>query len=78
MDRIAALAKFNLSYSNPQELFGGYDGVNLLIECLTQDLTKFSSGLGHNRLLLAAVDCTWLGHANQYIQVMKKILTKTG
>ena len=51
---------FHLLYLNSQELFGGYDGVSLLIECLMRDLTKFSSGLGHNRLLLAATDCTWL------------------
>lgn len=42
-----------------QELFGGYDGVNVLVSYLKRDTGKFASGLGHNRLLLAAVDCVW-------------------
>lgn len=42
-----------------QELFGGYDGVKLLIDYLKRDIDKFASGLGHHRLLLAAVDCVW-------------------
>ena len=42
-----------------QELFGGYDGVKLLIDYLKRDIDKFGSGLGHHRLLLAAVDCVW-------------------
>lgn len=46
-------------HSPPQELFGGYDGVSLLVGYLKRDISKFVSGLGHNRLLLAAVDCVW-------------------
>lgn len=45
--------------AHAQELFGGYDGVNLLVSYLKRDIGKFGSGLGHNRLLLAAVDCVW-------------------
>ncbi len=42
-----------------QELFGGYDGVHLVINYLRKDIANFSSGLGHHRLLLAATDCIW-------------------
>lgn len=42
-----------------QELFGGYEGVPVIIEYLKQDVNRFSSGLGHHRLFLAAADCTW-------------------
>jgi len=55
----------SLLYSRPsslaltQELFGGYDGVKVLVGCLKHDTAKFSSGLGHHRLLLAATDCVW-------------------
>ena len=44
---------------NIQELFGGYDGVKLLLDYLKRDTDTFSSGLGHHKLLLAAVDCVW-------------------
>ncbi len=43
----------------PQELFGGYDGIKLLVQYLKRDAGKFSSGLGHHRLQLAATDCVW-------------------
>lgn len=42
-----------------QELFGGYDGVKLVVDYLRRDIGKFGSGLGHHRLLLAATDCVW-------------------
>ena len=42
-----------------QELFGGYDGVSLLVSYLKRDIGKFEKGFGPNRLLLAAVDCVW-------------------
>ncbi len=42
-----------------QELFGGYDGVHVLVSYLKNDTSKFESGLGHGRLLLAATDCVW-------------------
>ena len=42
-----------------QELFGGYEGVPVLMEFLKQSLTSSSSGLGHHRLLLSVTDCTW-------------------
>lgn len=45
--------------SSLQELFGGYDGVQLLIQYLRQNGGQFSSGQGHHRLLLAATDCVW-------------------
>ena len=40
-------------------MFGGYDGIKLLVGYLKRDIHKFSSGLGHHKLLLAAVDCVW-------------------
>jgi len=33
--------------------------VKLLVSYLKRDTGKFSSGLGHHRLLLAATDCVW-------------------
>lgn len=33
--------------------------MKLLIDYLKRDVDKFGSGLGHHRLLLAAVDCVW-------------------
>uniref|UniRef100_A0A4W3JM40 Cilia and flagella associated protein 69 n=1 Tax=Callorhinchus milii TaxID=7868 RepID=A0A4W3JM40_CALMI len=41
-----------------KELFGA-DGVEVLIMLLKMDPVKFYSGLGHNRLVLASVDCVW-------------------
>ena len=40
-------------------MFGGYEGVPLLIGYLKKDPAGFLSGLGHDRLLLSAADCTW-------------------
>jgi len=33
--------------------------VRVLVSYLKSDATKFESGLGHGRLLLAATDCVW-------------------
>ena len=33
--------------------------MKVLVGCLKHDTGKFSSGLGHHRLLLAATDCVW-------------------
>ena len=33
--------------------------MSVLVSYLRRDVGKFGSGLGHNRLLLAAVDCVW-------------------
>lgn len=41
-----------------KELFGAY-GVEVLIKFLMIDPNKFYSGMGHNKLLLATVDCIW-------------------
>ncbi|XP_043923464.1 cilia- and flagella-associated protein 69 isoform X2 [Protopterus annectens] len=41
-----------------KELFGSV-GVELLIRLLKVDSAKFHSGLGHNQLILATVDCIW-------------------
>ena len=41
-----------------QELFG-QSGVDVVVEYLRTDLGLLSSGLGHHRLLLAAIDCVW-------------------
>ncbi|KAI8483595.1 Cilia and flagella associated protein 69 [Branchiostoma belcheri] len=41
-----------------KELFGS-QGVNIVVQYLKTDPEKLNSGLGHNRLLLATVDCAW-------------------
>ena len=41
-----------------QELLGT-QGVEVCIHYLRTDNRLLSSGLGHHRLLLAAVDCVW-------------------
>ncbi|XP_069787552.1 cilia- and flagella-associated protein 69-like [Narcine bancroftii] len=41
-----------------KELFGAC-GVEVLIKLLKNDPMKFYSGLGHNKLALATVDCIW-------------------
>lgn len=33
--------------------------MKLVVDYLKRDIDKFGSGLGHHRLLLAAVDCVW-------------------
>ena len=33
--------------------------MKLLVDYLKRDVDKFSSGLGHHKLLLGAVDCVW-------------------
>ena len=42
-----------------QELFS-YAGVDILIPFIQMDPKKLHSGLGHNCLLLSALDCLWL------------------
>lgn len=42
-----------------QELFGESNGIEVLIHYLQMDIKKFGSGLGHQRLLVAVVDCIW-------------------
>ncbi|XP_068091630.1 cilia- and flagella-associated protein 69 isoform X2 [Hyperolius riggenbachi] len=41
-----------------KELFGS-EGVNILIQLLKMDPSKFYSGLGHNKLLFCTLDCVW-------------------
>ncbi|XP_051872151.1 cilia- and flagella-associated protein 69-like [Pristis pectinata] len=41
-----------------KELFGAY-GVEVIIKLLKIDPMKFSSGMGHNKLILTTVDCIW-------------------
>ncbi|XP_072431980.1 cilia- and flagella-associated protein 69 isoform X3 [Chiloscyllium punctatum] len=41
-----------------KELFGAF-GVDILIKLLKIDPNKFYSGMGHNKLILATVDCVW-------------------
>ena len=57
--KISCLKCKNNINLNFQELFGGCDGVNLVVRYLKRDIGKFGSGLGHNRLLLAVTDCVW-------------------
>lgn len=48
-----------------KELFGT-NGVDVTIHYLKTDSKLLSSGLGHHRLLLAAVDCVWCSIVNCY------------
>ncbi|CAH2282348.1 cilia- and flagella-associated 69 [Pelobates cultripes] len=41
-----------------KELFGT-DGVDLLLQLLKMDSSKFYSGLGHNKLIFCTLDCIW-------------------
>ena len=41
-----------------QELFG-IQGVDMVVRYLRTDTKLLNSGLGHHKLLLAAIDCTW-------------------
>ena len=41
-----------------KELFGN-QGVDIVISYLKMDPKLLNSGLGHHRLMLAAVDCIW-------------------
>lgn len=43
-----------------KELFGSDDhGIDILTHYLKMDPAKFTSGLGHHRLMLATVDAVW-------------------
>ena len=42
-----------------QELFGE-EGVDVLVSYLKLDLSLLTSGLGHQLLLITAIDCVWL------------------
>ncbi|XP_044149807.1 cilia- and flagella-associated protein 69 [Bufo gargarizans] len=41
-----------------KELFGS-EGVDLVLQLLRMDHTKFYSGLGHNKLIFCTLDCVW-------------------
>ncbi|KAG9476552.1 hypothetical protein GDO78_003215 [Eleutherodactylus coqui] len=41
-----------------KELFGS-EGVDVALQLLKMDPTKFSSGLGHNKLIFCTLDCVW-------------------
>ena len=41
-----------------QELFGE-EGVDVLVSYLKLDLSLLTSGLGHQLLLITAIDCVW-------------------
>ena len=49
-----------------QELFGN-QGVDVVVEFLQTDTSKLDSGLGHHRLLMAAVDCVWCAIVGCYL-----------
>lgn len=51
-----------------QELFGA-QGVNMVVQYLQTDPQLLTSGLGHHKLLLAAVDTVWsvLPHLHTFI-----------
>ncbi|KAG8443208.1 hypothetical protein GDO86_011856 [Hymenochirus boettgeri] len=41
-----------------KDLFGS-EGVDLLLQLLKMDFSKYYSGLGHNRLIFCTLDCVW-------------------
>lgn len=49
-----------------KELFGG-QGVELVVRYLKTNTKLLSSGLGHHKLLLAAIDCAWCAVVGCYI-----------
>ena len=51
--------------SSPQELFGGYDGVPVLVSCLKRDPSLLPDEDSYHRLFLSTIDCIWcsvVGH----------------
>jgi len=49
-----------------KELYG-QQGVDIAVEYLKTDPTLLTSGLGHHKLLLAAVDCVWCSIVGCYV-----------
>ncbi|GFS17857.1 cilia- and flagella-associated protein 69-like [Elysia marginata] len=49
-----------------KELFG-IQGVDMVVRYLRTDTKLLSSGLGHHKLLLASIDCTWCAIVGCYI-----------
>lgn len=49
-----------------KELFG-IQGVDMVVRYLKTDTRLLNSGLGHHKLLLAAIDCTWCSIVGCYI-----------
>lgn len=49
-----------------KELFG-VQGVDMVVRYLRTDIKLLNSGLGHHKLLLAAIDCTWCTIVGCYI-----------
>jgi len=55
-------------------LFGS-EGVDIITDYLRMDLRLLSSGLGHHRLLLCAIQCTWyvFSIADIFMQIVNYI-----
>nr|KAG5707622.1 hypothetical protein BaRGS_031004 [Batillaria attramentaria] len=49
-----------------KELFG-VQGVDMVVRYLKTDTKLINSGLGHHKLLLAAIDCTWCAIVGCYV-----------
>ncbi|XP_041367843.1 cilia- and flagella-associated protein 69-like [Gigantopelta aegis] len=49
-----------------KELFGN-QGVDIVVQYLQMDTKLLNSGLGHHRLLLAAIDCAWCAIVGCYM-----------
>ncbi|KAM9496452.1 cilia- and flagella-associated protein 69 [Clarias gariepinus] len=57
-DVLVTLASLCEGDMHRKDLFGA-EGVEVTIRYLKTDLARLYSGLGHNRLVLSAVDCVW-------------------
>lgn len=58
-----------------QDLFGA-EGVDVTVGYLKMDPAQLYSGLGHNRLILSAVDCVWWVTHTHTLVLMKSSLAK--
>ncbi|XP_051526526.1 cilia- and flagella-associated protein 69-like [Myxocyprinus asiaticus] len=58
IDTMFILSVLCVGDTHRKELFGS-DGVDLLLQYLSLDSAMLFSGLGHNKLLLATIDCVW-------------------
>ncbi|XP_048380327.1 cilia- and flagella-associated protein 69-like isoform X2 [Stegostoma tigrinum] len=57
-DILISLSSICENDTHRKELFGAF-GVDILVNLLKIDPNKFYSGKGHNKLILATVDCIW-------------------
>ncbi|KAF2983525.1 hypothetical protein EK904_005718, partial [Melospiza melodia maxima] len=58
-----------------KELFS-CEGIDILVSYLKMDPTRLCSGIGHNCLLLSALDCLWLVRDNNLCNIILGILVE--